>query len=216
MLQRFTVRFLYNPIRGKRGILRLTGFYVYPFYRNTDVYAGPWSRCGCLGRGQFADQRYGSIAPFAHRFHYSPHQLGVPPQFVDHTFSTVVHGKFFMTRHTKFIVAVIGREIGRFGVFGVNVKRKKLVPLENGSKNGCIPAYWAWYVSPKEIQKFLATQVNRLPTVPCSQAIPSGNRVAVATPFELSSSRPVNGLISGYATSAQWLIAFRSPRTRSE
>jgi hypothetical protein len=58
----------------------------------------------------------------------------------------------------------------------------------------------------------LLTHVNDLPTVPCSQRVPPGSRVAIRNlPLEFSSNSSVHGQITVHASTAEWEIAFQEP-----
>ena len=205
VLPRFTLKFIYD--RAAPGKLRLKGYYLWPFDPENYEW-GPFGGCvGCPGRGHFADPHSGSIVPFAHRFGHTPSQLGIPPKFINHTYSEVAHGKILMARNTRFIEATIGPKIGRYGIFGLNVNGRKLVTL----RGGCIPAYLDWYASGQAIASFLLDHVRDLPTVPCHQTVPADDHIGVYTPLELSSHGPTDGVITGHATGSQWMIAFQVP-----
>ena len=208
-LRPFKLDFIYNRNPARPGTLQLTGFYLFPFYLGPEL--GPFGGCvQCAGSGHFGDPHWGSIAPFARRFGHSPSELGIPKQFVNHTYSSVAHGAIFMTSRTRFIMAAIGPFIGNFGVYGLNVKNEKLVKL----RGGCIPAYLDWYVSVSAVTNFVLHHVGDLPTVPCNQGVPPGDHVGISAPTELSSTGPVNGTITGHATGTQWLTYLQQPASK--
>lgn len=208
-LRPFKLDFIYNRNPARPGTLQLTGFYLFPFYLGPEL--GPFGGCvQCAGSGHFGDSHWGSIAPFARKFGHTPSELGIPKQFVNHTYSSVAHGSIFMTSRTRFIQAAIGPFIGNFGVYGLNVGKQKLVKL----RGGCIPAYLDWYASISAVNNFVLHHVSDLPTVPCNQAVPPGNHLAISAPAEFSSTGPVTGRITGHATGTQWLIVFQQPANK--
>ncbi len=208
-LRPFKVDFIYNRNPARPGTLQLTGFYLFPFFLGAEL--GPFGGCvQCEGSGTFGNAHWGSIAPFARRFGHSPSQLGIPAQFVNHTYSELVHGQKLITSRTRFIQAAIGPFIGNFGVYGLDVNKGTLVKL----RGGCVPAYLDWYATLNAVNDFVLHHVGNLPTVPCNQALPPNNHLTISAPTEFSSTAPVTGRITGHATGSQWLIAFQQPANK--
>lgn len=229
VLPKFDLNFIYGTritgpptarpgqtLRAPPGNILLQGVYLFPFYPSNESIFGGCS--GCTGTGHFLPSHVGSINGFARAFHHkasdfrcsrTKHFVGcIPPPFLDNTYSSVVRGKRIIGPKTRFIEATLGAEIGRFSVYGLDVKNHKL----HSVKQGCTPAYLDLGVKVPVVTRFLLTHVNDLPTVPCRQRIPPGSRVAIRNlPLEFSSNSSVHGQIRVHASTSEWAIAFQEP-----